>query len=187
MVKTANGRYALARRRYWRRNAYSFLKAIRTYHYVKLSVTDMIEYAGSTIKFASNNGSYASVSDILAGCPDFKIYRDLYVSLRVRSISVQVTPLCNMENFIGATAAIALLASNEPANISTCTDSDHSLVLNPNQFCSMYWKCAYPWANSNDASESFGQIGLAIAGSTTQGAMRWTVKFTFYVMYKTNS
>ena len=55
------------------------------------------------------------------------------------------------------------------------------------QFVSMYWKTGYPWSNSNDTSESFGKIGLSIAQSATQGAFRWTVKFIFYVLYKTNS
>ena len=191
MVKgyAANGRYryALARRRYWRRNGYSFYKAVKNYHYVKLSISDLVEYTGNKITFLSNNGNVASISDILNGCPDFKLYRDLYVSMQVRSISVQVTPCCNIDNFVGGAAYIALLANNETVTITSCEDSDHSLVMNPMQFCSMFWRTGYPWSSSDDISESFGKMGLAINTPTTQGAMRWTVKFTFYVLYKTNS
>ena len=164
-----------------------FYKAIKNYHYVKLSISDLIEYSGSSIKFLSNNGDHAAIGDILNGCPDFKLYRDLYVSMQVRAIAVQVTPCCNMENFIGGAAYIALLANNETVNITACEDSDHSLVMNPMQFCSMYWKTGYPWCSSDDISESFGKIGLAVNTQTTQGGMRWTVKFVFYVLYKTNS
>ena len=164
-----------------------FYKAIKNYHYVKLSISDLVEYSGNKILFLSNNGSYATILDILAGCPDFKLYRDLYISMQVRAIAVQVTPCCNMENFIGGSAYIALLADNETVDLPSCQDSDHSLVMNPMQFCSMYWKTGYSWSGSNDSSESFGKIGLAINQQATQGAFRWTVKFIFYVLYKTNS
>lgn len=184
MVKTIT---KYNRRNYWKRRKYMFYKAVRNYHYVKLSNTDLVEYSGAKIYFNSNNGNYANISDILNGCPDFSLYRDLYVSMQVRAIAIQVTPCCNVKDFIGGSAYIALLANNENVDIPSCTDSDHGLIMNPMQFCSMYWKTGYPWSNSNDASESYGKIGLAISHQASQGAMRWTVKFIFYVLYKTNS
>ena len=169
-----------SKRNYWRRKKYMFYKAIKNYHYVKLQITDLVEYSGNKIIFISNNGNYANISDILASCPDFKQYRDLYVSMRIRGIAVQVIPCCNIADFVGGTAFIALLASNENVDVASCQDSDHSLVMNPTQFCSMYWKPSYPWSDSNDSSESYGKIGLAIGNQTQQGGMRWTVRFVLY-------
>lgn len=188
MVKTAVTKYGQYNKyNYWKRRKYMFYKAIRNYHYVKLSVTDLVEYSGNKIIFISNNGNSAKISDILQGCPDFATYRDLYISMQVRAIAVQITPCCNVSNFVGGAAYIALLANNENVDVPSCSDSDHSLIMNPMQFCSMYWKTGYPWSNSDDTSESYGQIGLAINQTASQGALRWTVKFIFYVLYKTNS
>lgn len=184
---TKTGLKSYKKNNYWQRRKYMFYKAIRNYHYVKLQVTDLVEYSGNKIIFISNNGSEAKISDILAGCPDYKEYRALYVSMQVKAIAVQVVPCCNIADFVGGTALLALLADNENTTMATCTDSDHSLVMNPVQFTSMYWKTGYPWSSSDDTSESYGKIGLAIGNSTQQGGMRWTVRFIFYVLYKTNS
>lgn len=174
------------KKNYWRRRKYIFYKAIRNFHYVKLSVTDLIEYTGNKLNFLSNNDTHMKVSDILAACPDYKEYRALYVSMKVRAIAVQVTPCCNMADFVGGTAMIALLSDNENVDMPSCEDSDHALVLNPIQFCSMYWKTAYPWSSSDDSSESYGKIGLGKNANATQGGMRWSVRFIFYILYKTN-
>ena len=183
-TKYVNGR---SRKSYsYSGNRFRFYKAISNYHHVKLSTSDIVEYSGSTIKFVANNGNFVPIETLLQGCPDFKTYRDLFVSFKVRSISVHAVPLCNVSDFVGGSAFLALLSDNENPNLTTCVDSDHSLVLNPNQFCSLYIKMGTPWASSNDSSLGFGRIGVASNGATTQGAMRWTIKFTFYVLYKTN-
>lgn len=185
MAKT--GLKSYKKNNYWQRRKAMFYKAIRNYHYVKLQITDLVEYAGSKIYFVSNNGNEAKIADILSSCPDYKEYRALYVSMQVRAIAVQVIPCCNMKEFMGGSAFIALLTDNEPVSVATCQDSDHSLVMNPVQFTSMYWKTGYPWSSSDDSTESYGKIGLAIGSEAQQGGMRWTVRFVFYVLYKTNS
>ena len=184
---TKTGLKSYKKNNYWQRRKYMFYKAIRNYHYVKLSVTDLVEYTGSTIKFLSNSATSIKIGDVLAACPDYKEYRALYVSMQVRAIAIQAIPCCNTGDFIGGTALIALLTDNENVDTPSCEDSDHSLVLNPLQFCSMYWKTGYPWSSSDDGTESFGKIGVAKNANSQQGAMRWTIRFIFYVLYKTNS
>ena len=164
-----------------------FYKAIKNYHYVKLSVTDLIEYTGTKITFLSNSDSSIKLADVLSACPDYKEYRALYVSMQVRSIAIQVVPCCNIADFVGGTAMIALLADNENVDTPSCEDSDHCLILNPMQFCSMYWKTGYPWSSSDDSSESYGKLGLAKNANAQQGGIRWTVRFLFYVLYKKNN
>lgn len=185
MTKAASGTYR--KRNYWKRRKYVFYKAIKNFHYAKLQVTDLIEYSGNKLNFLSNNDSQMKIADILASCPDYKEYRALYISMKVRAIAVQVIPCCDIANFVGGTAMIALLTDNENVDMASCEDSDHSLVMNPAQFCSMYWKTAYPWSSSDDSSESYGKIGLAKNANTAQGGFRWTVRFIFYVLYKTRS
>ena len=50
-----------SKRNYWRRKKYMFYKAIKNYHYVKLQITDLVEYSGNKIIFISNNGNYANI------------------------------------------------------------------------------------------------------------------------------
>lgn len=183
---TKTGLKSYKKNNYWQRRKAMFYKAIRNYHYVKLSVTNLIEYTGNKINFLSNNDTSLKISTILESCPDYKEYRALYVSMQVRAIAIQAIPCCNIADFVGGTAMIALLSDNENVDMPSCEDSDHALVLNPMQFCSIYWKTGYPWSASDDSSETYGKIGLAKNANTTQGGMRWTVRFIFYVLYKTN-
>lgn len=175
------------KKNYWRRRKYAFYKAISNFHYAKLSCSDIVEYSGNKINFLSNNDSSQKISGLLSACPDYAQLRAFYVSMKVRGIAIQVIPICNIAEFVGGTAFIALLADNEHVDTPSCEDSDHCLVMNPSQFCSMYWKTAYPWSSSDDSSESYGKIGLAKNANATQGGLRWTVRFIFYVLYKTHS
>ena len=186
MTKAAVTTYKY-KKNYWRRRKYAFYKAIRNFHYAKLQVSNLVEYSGTKFNFLSNNDNNMKISDILASCPDYAQLRAFYVSMKVRAIAVQAIPCCNIQDFVGGTAIIALLADNENVDLPSCEDSDHSLILNPTQFTSMYWKTAYPWSGSDDTSETYGKIGLAKNANAAQGGMRWTIRFIFYVLYKTHS
>lgn len=170
-----------------RGKGYQFYKAIRAYHYAKLSTSTTIEYSGSSIKFAASNGSMYPLPDALQACSDYKSYSSLFLTFKVRAISIQITPMNPVGGFLGAASIIGLVAPGDSLTFSSLSESDQSLLMPYANFATKFFRTGFSWTPTDDTSNMSGAFGLAFDANSSSGAMRWGVKFTFYVLYKTNS
>ena len=171
---------------YWKGRKALFYKSIKSFHYAKLSFATTVEYAGSNMKFVVNNGNYIPFGDAIQYCPDWKTYAKLFLTMKVRGVAIQITPIGPTGNFSGTAAAIALLTNTDTNTFNECIESDQGLPLPFQNFANKYFKVNMDWTPTDDVSNTGGKFCLNAEGSSTSGAFRWTIKFIFYVLYKTN-
>lgn len=171
---------------YWGNRKVLFYKSIKNYHYAKLSFATTVEYAGSNMKFTVNNGNYINFGDAIQYCPDSKTYSKLFLTMKVRSVAIQVTPIGAIDPFTGTAAAIALLTNSDTNTFNECIESDQGLPLPFQNFANKYFKVNMDWTPTDDVSNTAGKFCLNAEGVASSGGFRWTIKFIFYVLYKTN-
>lgn len=181
MVKTA-----MTKRNYWKARKAIFYKSIKNFHYAKLSFATTVEYQGGSMKFTVNNGNYIPFGDAIQYCPDFKTYAKLFLTMKVRAVAMQVTPIGQVQDFVGAAAVLALLTNTDTNTFNECVESDQGIVLPYQNFVNKYFKVNMDWIGTDDTSNATGKFCLNAEASSTSGAFRWTVKFIFYIIYKTN-
>lgn len=180
MVKTTT------KKNYWKYRKATFYKSIKNFHYAKLSFATTVEYAGNSMKFGINNGNYLPFGDAIQYCPDWKTYAKLFLTMKVRSVAMQVTPIGSVSGFAGSSAALALLTNTDTNTFNECIESDQGVVLPYQNFVNKYFKVNMDWTPTDDVSNTAGKFCLNAEEGTSAGAFRWTVKFIFYVLYKTN-
>lgn len=176
----------LTRRNYWRNRKAIFYKSIKNYHYAKLSFATTVEYTGGSMKFSINNGNYMPFGDAIQYCPDYKSYGKLFLTMRVRGVAIQVTPIGAVGAFAGSSCVLALLTNTDTNTFSECIESDQGVVLPFQNFVNKYFKVNMPWTPTDDVSSTAGRFSLNAEQASTAGSFRWTVKIIFYIMYKTN-
>lgn len=185
MVKGKNN-YAV-----WRKNNYYsrkaiFYKSIRTYHYAKLSLACTIEYAGSSMKFSHNNGNTLNLKDALQDCADYKLYANLFLTMQIRGVAMLLTPMPEIEDFQGSSCIMALLSDHDGNTYKDCVESDQSLIMPFHNTANKYFRTSYAWTPTDDTSPIGGKFAINAEAAANTGAFRWSVRFTFYVLYKTN-
>ena len=183
MVKTA---LTTSRKNYWQNRKAVFYKAIKSYHYAKLSFATTVEYQGGNMKFTVNNGNYIPFGDAIQYCPDFKTYQKLFLTMKVRGVAMQITPIGAVQDFAGAGAVLALLTNTDTNTFNECVESDQGVVMPFQNFVNKYFRVNMDWTPTDDVSNTAGKFCLNAEASSSSGAFRWTVKFIFYIMYKTN-
>ena len=129
---------------YWKGRKVLFYKSIKNYHYAKLSFATTVEYAGSSMKFTVNNGNYIPFGDAIQYCPDWKTYAKLFLTMKVRGVAIQITPIGPTGNFSGTAAAIALLTNTDTNTFNECIESDQGLPLPFQNFANKYFKQNLP-------------------------------------------
>ena len=106
--------------------------------------------------------------------------------MKVRAVAIQVTPIGSISDFSGAAAAIALLTNTDTNTFPECIESDQGLVMPYQNFANKYFKVNMDWTPTDDLSSTGGKFCLNAEANSSSGAFRWTVKFIFYIIYKTN-
>ena len=164
-----------SRKRYWKAR---FYKSIKNYHYAKLSFATTVEYSGSNMKFVVNNGNYIPFGDAIQYCPDWKTYAKLFLTMKVRGVAIQVTPIGPTGNFAGTAAAVALLTNTDTNTFNECIESDQGLPLPFQNFANKYFKVNMDWTPTDDVSNTGGKFHLKV--------IRLTISFIHYIKYKFN-
>ena len=182
MVKKKN--YYISRRR---NNRLRFYRAIYNFHATKISVSSILEYTGSTIKFKISDQSYMNIPDSLAAAPDWKQYATIFNSFKLRAIKITVSPHAPVGGFIGGTVQIGVLTNDDTNNFADVVESNRSMIASQTDVKTLY---------VNFGSGSTGWIGIQrygdlpgkiVAGASEQsssGVMRWDINVDYYLIYK---
>ena len=120
----------MARRRrfFRRRKKFNFYKAIYNYHATKISVSSILEYSGSTIKFKISDQSYMNIPDSLAAAPDWKQYATIFNSFKLRGLKISISPHNSVGGFIGGTVQIGVLTNDDTNNFADVVESNRSIL-----------------------------------------------------------
>lgn len=182
MVKK-NGNYN--NKKYYSRKAL-FYKSIKTYHYAKLSLGCTIEYTGASIKFTHNNGNTLALKDAIQDCADFKPYANLFLSMQLRGVAMLITPMPGIAQFRGSSCILALLSDQDGNTYRDCIESDQSIIMPFQNTASKYFRTKTAWTATDDPTPFPGKFAINAEAQSDSGAFRWSIKFTFYILYKTN-
>lgn len=177
----------------YRRKAYAryrkraFYKAVSSFHATKLSFSCMIDYYGSNLFFDFNNGKNFELSDGLARCTDFKNFRNIFLLMKVKGLAISVMPHPPVKDFNGQTVMMGVMTDTDGLTPGDIIESNNGFPLPFTNIMSKYISfkgASTGWISSTNNNVVPGVCAIAAPGAATQGAMRWTVKFTYYVIYK---
>lgn len=176
------------RRRYYKRsNKAGFYKAVSRYHYTKLTTFGQIMLDNTGIKFAVNSSQILLAANALQACPDWPSYIALFLSYKVRSVRVTVTPNKDQDLDYRGTAAFGYVATSDGAGVADTLESNKSLVLNPLQQTSAYWTLTgglTGWIPTTYQSMTTGKFQCSTTTNAVSGGIVWSYKIDFYVMFK---
>ena len=180
--------YAARRRRYYRRRGWSFKRAISNYTYTKLSTIDEISMDNTGMKLIKANGVKQNLYGYLDACADWKTYTQLYTSYKLVGLAISVTPNTPIGTFKwGGTGAIAYTSFADQTDVSTCIESNKSVMLSVVAPVRRYFPLnngATSWVSTSSPAMVPGSILVACNRYPTDGGLVWSVRFDFYVMFK---
>lgn len=180
--------YAARRRRYYRRRGWSFKRAISNYTYTKLSTLDEITMDTTAIKLVKPNDVKDNLYSYLSRCADWKTYTQLYASFKVVGLAISVTPNTPIGTFKWAgTGAIAYTSFADQTDVSTCIESNKSVMLSVVAPARRYFPLnngVTSWESTTSPAQVPGVILVACNRYPSDGGLVWSVRFDFYVMFK---
>ena len=176
------------RRFYRRRRGYSFKKAVSNYTYTKLSTLDEITMDGGSMKLTKPNDVKDNLYNYLSRCADWKTYTQLYTSFKLVGLAITVTPNTPVGTFKWAgTGAIAYTAFADQTDVSSCIESNKSLMLSVVAPTRRYFPLnggVTSWVSVSSPAQVPGNILVACNRYPGDGGLVWSVRFDFYVMFK---
>ena len=182
MVKrTRGGRYP----RYYKRS--NFKKITSNYVSAKFDVSKRLLLSAEFFRF-DDTGTAQNFTDLLTSAPDFQMYRQLYLSYKLQGFKLEVTPMLTSSDFVtNGSYTIGLLSDNDGVTFANITEADKSIQLNFNQIQKRYWSFksgATGWIGVEESNLLPGKIGVGATNNATSGQAYWSVKFTFYILFK---
>jgi hypothetical protein len=172
------------KRRYWRRKKNFIMK-----NYFKMKF-DMIERLGmdeNDFKFMTWNSNYHDIVTILKGCTDWVAAAGLFHSFKLTGMVITATPGVYGDDFYcRGSPCIGLMTSTENANFQTLAESNNSIVLSYNETKRKYisfhgGETGWIGTDTNDLN---GRIYADTLATAQNGQFIWTIKFTFYCIFK---
>ena len=180
--------YVAARRRYYRRRRWSFKRAISNYTYTKLSTLDEISMDNTAMKLIKPNDVKDNLYGYLIRCADWKTYTQLYTSFKLVGLAISVTPNTPIGTFKwGGTGAIAYTSFADQTDVSSCIESNKSVMLSVVAPTRRYFPLnngVTSWVSTASPGQVPGSILTACNRYPTEGGIVWSVRFDFYVMFK---
>ena len=175
--------YAARRRRYYRRRGWSFKRAISNYTYTKLSTLDEITMDTTAIKLVKPNDVKDNLYSYLSRCADWKTYTQLYASFKVVGLAITVTPNTPIGTFKWAgTGAIAYTSFADQTDVSTCIESNKSVMLSVVAPARRYFPLnngVTSWESTTSPAQVPGVILVACNRYPSDGGLVWSVRFDF--------
>ena len=182
---------------------WSFKKAISRYHYTKLTYNNRISMTGTAIKFLVGGNNTLSLATMLEACPDWAMYKKLFLSYKVCGMSVMVAPSKAIEEVITSTTqtgsfplgqvyfnavpVVGLMAQGEGSDYKDICESNKHLMLNYTNTVRAYWKLdggITGWDGTQAANQQKANLSVNVDSLPTYGAQFWSVLVNFYVMFK---
>lgn len=182
MVKYGYSRYF--RRKYKRRN---FNKITKNYTQVTFDKT--LKVIAQTGQFQFDSGAnHILLGDILIDTVSYNRYRDLYSSIKIKSISVVAVPQLRTTTFAtSGTGVIGLLPENNGNTYQEITESKNSILLSYTETTRGYWYIP-GGLNSWFAIENHDDIPTKLATNTdstpTAGQAFWSIKISIRCLLK---
>lgn len=175
-------------RGYGRASKKVFNKIASNYTKVKFDVSKRILVSTQNIRWDNPNATTVSISTLIDLSPDYQMYRQLYLSMKVTGVAVVVVPMLRSNNYTGAGSYVmGLLTDNDGDNFGNIVESDKSIILDFQHVARRYWSFiggSTGWINIEAGEDFPGKFGLAATDLPTAGETYWTVKFTFYMLMK---
>ena len=176
------------RKYYRKRRKFGFKKAISNYTYTKLSTLDEITMDTTAIKLVKPNDVKDNLYAYLDRCADWKTYTQLYTSFKVVGLAITVTPNTPIGTFKWAgTGAIAYTAFADQTDVSSCIESNKSILLSVVAPTRRYFPLnggVTSWVSVSSPAQVPGNILVACNRYPSDGGLVWSVRFDFYVMFK---
>lgn len=176
---------------------------LRNYAKARHDVAFNILMNRSGLQFKETEARTATIDSLLNRCKDYAKYRDLFASMKVTGIALNVIP-GGFFNEINASSpaqitgyfqwvgnvALSYLTSSEEANYSDVIESDNCLILSQQNTASKYISFgklggSNGWFDTTNQESSIpGKLAIAASELPAYGAATWTVKISIYVTYK---
>lgn len=174
--------------RYGRASKKVFNKIASNYTKVKLDVSRRILVTAQNIRWDVPNAAIVPISDLIDASPDYNMYRQLYLSMKITGVAVVVVPMLRSGDYTGAGSFVmGLLTDNDGENFGNIVESDKSIMLDFQHVARRYWTFnggSTGWVDIEKGEDFPGKFGLATNDLPTAGEAYWTVKFTFYMLMK---
>lgn len=183
MVK--NKKNYISRRRNYKMK---FYRAIKNYHYTKITFVTKIDYIGNTIKIAISNQTYANLADGLAACPDWKSFATIFNSFKCRGLKMTVSPHVSGPPFVGGSPVIGVLTNYDQNTFGDVSESNKSMIMPYTEPKSLYVSfngSSTGWIGVERYGDLPGKIVVAISESSSSGVFTWDLMVDYYIMYKT--
>lgn len=175
-------------RRYTRATKAAFNKIASNYTKVKLDVSRRILVTAQNIRWDVPNAAVVTLSELIDASPDYNMYRQLYLTMKITGVAVSVVPMIRSGDYAGAGSYVmGLLTDNDGGNFGNVVESDKSIMLDFQHIMRRYWSFyggSTGWVDIEKGEDFPGKFGLAVNDLPTAGEAYWTVKFTFYILMK---
>lgn len=186
IIKMAK-KYRRYYRGYGRASKKVFNKIASNYTKAKFDVSKRILVTTQYIRFESGASTIA-ISDILDASPDYNMYRQLYLSMKITGVAATVVPMVRTNNYTGAGSYVmGLLTDNDGDGFGNIVESDKSIMLDFQHVARRYWTFnggSTGWLDIEKGEDFPGKFGVATTDLPTAGETYWSVKFTFYMLMK---
>lgn len=183
---------------YKRKKRYTFNSIAKNYFKTKCSNIVRVKLDNTGLTFIPGNMDTLSISTNIATCEEWKQFQNIFLAYKVTGIKVQVTPapIAFQGQQVGQQVipnvavddcpVLGILALNMPTTYANLQDADKQIIFSYHKPVSRYWKYKITnWDKSTAPTDQTGRYYMAMAGSATMGIQYWTVKFTYYITFKT--
>lgn len=184
-------------KRYYRKKNYyyyrraskaAFNKIASNYSKAKLDVLKRILLSSEYIRWDNPNSTTVTLHDLINSSPDFQMYRQLYMSMKLTGVVAMVVPMIKTSAYAGiGSYALGLLTDNDGDNFANVVESDKSIILDFQHVGRRYWSFyggSTGWLDIEKGELFPGKFGINATDLPTAGEAYWTVKFTFYLLMK---
>lgn len=166
-----------------------FLKAISNYNYGKFSCVYKLHLTTQYFRFTAGAVVAIPFTTILNQSPDFNIYKGLYQSFKICSLLIELVPnMCAPENIPdmqNGSLALSVMTATDGQGFANVVESDSSMIINFNEQ-RKYVKFPAGLTSWFPLVATAGDPVIVVAhdGLPAAGEFFWSVKFTFYCMFK---
>lgn len=184
MVKGKNNNYISRKRNY----KMKFYRAIKNYHYTKITFVTKIDYTGNSIKIAISSQTYVPISDGLAACPDWKAFASIFNSFKCKGMKLTVSPHVTSQPFLGGSPVIGVLTNFDQNTFGDVSESNKSMIMpytEPKTLYVSFNGSSTGWIGVERYSDLPGKIVCAISELSASGIFTWDLMVDYYIMYKT--
>lgn len=173
------------RRKYYKRKNFNKI----TKNYTQVTFDKSFKIIAQTGQFQFDTGAnHILLGDILNDTVSYNKYRDLYSSIKIKSIFIEAVPQLRTTTFAtSGTGVLGLLPENQGDLFQQITEASHSMILSYTDITRAYWYIP-GGLNSWFGIENHDDIPTKLSTNTdstpTAGQAFWSIKVSIRCLLK---